>query len=335
MIKTFPFVLSDQSVNSMGFVVLTAGIDLDSFKKNPVMLFNHCEDDICGRWLNVRVEGDKLLAEGEFDEADPEAKDLMGKVERGFLKGCSIGFNISDMSLSVKGFEDIPVATKTVLHEASITPLPSNTNACCIYDAEGKLMNIDQVHAFINLKRNQNSTINKPRQKLALLIATLSLTADSTEDQVITAVNKLSKKANDDAAELVTLKKEKDDLIIERDGLKTQLTTQKDSQVENLVDGAIALSKISKAERETWITLAKADFDSTKKALDSRAAHVAVTSNLNNTNTPVAGDEKFLGMSFIETKKTPEGVSFLERLSRDNKSLFEKKRTNPSQPVTA
>lgn len=40
-IKKKTFVLSDESVNSYGFRVLTDGIALDNFKKNPVMLWNH------------------------------------------------------------------------------------------------------------------------------------------------------------------------------------------------------------------------------------------------------------------------------------------------------
>jgi len=33
------FILSDESVNSYNFKVITDGIDLERFKKNPVMLY--------------------------------------------------------------------------------------------------------------------------------------------------------------------------------------------------------------------------------------------------------------------------------------------------------
>ena len=35
------FLISDESTNSYGFAVLTSGINLERFKKNPVMYYNH------------------------------------------------------------------------------------------------------------------------------------------------------------------------------------------------------------------------------------------------------------------------------------------------------
>ena len=91
----YTFLLSDESTNSYGFKVITAGIDTTQFKRNPVMLFMHDRStQVIGRWENVRTENDKLYADAVFDEADPEAKKIAGKVERGFIKAASIGISV-------------------------------------------------------------------------------------------------------------------------------------------------------------------------------------------------------------------------------------------------
>lgn len=54
----YTFLLSDETINSYGTRVLTAGIRLENFLKNPIMLWNHTrawsdkEDQILpiGRW---------------------------------------------------------------------------------------------------------------------------------------------------------------------------------------------------------------------------------------------------------------------------------------------
>ena len=38
------FILSEESINDRGFRVLTGGINLERFKKNPVMLWMHHRD---------------------------------------------------------------------------------------------------------------------------------------------------------------------------------------------------------------------------------------------------------------------------------------------------
>lgn len=85
--KKHTFLVSDESLNSHGFKVLTAGINTTNFEKNPVMLYMHDRShSVIGRWENLRKEGNKLYADAIFDEEDPEAVKIAGKVERGFIK---------------------------------------------------------------------------------------------------------------------------------------------------------------------------------------------------------------------------------------------------------
>ena len=82
------FILHDESVNSYGFRMLTDGVILDDFKKNPVMFYNHDDREMpIGRWEKIRIEDGKILAEANFDQGDPRAKEIARKVEEGGLLG--------------------------------------------------------------------------------------------------------------------------------------------------------------------------------------------------------------------------------------------------------
>ena len=48
------FLLSDESLNSQGSIIMTDGIRLDRFLANPVMFYNHEQGKgVVGRWENV------------------------------------------------------------------------------------------------------------------------------------------------------------------------------------------------------------------------------------------------------------------------------------------
>ena len=175
MAKTF--ICSDESINSYGFRVLTAGIDLTRFLKNPIGKFNHCDewDDpnysgpIC-KWSDVKKEGGQLIALPVFDIDDPKGKLIANKVDKGFLNAASIGFRIietsEDPKLMLPG-QKYATVTKCMLIEISVVDIPSNENACCLYDENDNrielkdgsdLLKLSAFHKpspnFIDMKKN-------------------------------------------------------------------------------------------------------------------------------------------------------------------------------------
>ena len=89
------FVFNDETQkNSHGFYLLNAGGRFERFNENPVMLHNHDLAQLIGKWLNLQTEGSLLTAEPKFDEGDPDALKIKGKVERGYLRGASPGIII-------------------------------------------------------------------------------------------------------------------------------------------------------------------------------------------------------------------------------------------------
>ena len=136
------FILSDTSkTNSHGFRIAMEGMDTSRFRENPVMLYRHNDDDVIGRWHNLRVDDGRLLADAEFDLDDELAAKVAGKVERGFIKGCSMGICIKDMQETADGW----IATKSELMEASICSIPSDAGAVTLYDIDRRQLTIDEV----------------------------------------------------------------------------------------------------------------------------------------------------------------------------------------------
>ena len=90
--KVYTFCVHDESVNTYGFRMLTSGANLEEFKKNPVVLYNHNDwETPIGRGENVRVEDGRILVDVVFDEEDEKGRTIAGKVERGFLRMASVG----------------------------------------------------------------------------------------------------------------------------------------------------------------------------------------------------------------------------------------------------
>lgn len=261
------FILSDGSVNSHGFRVLTDGIALDGFAKNPAMLFNHNFDNIIGKWESVRRNGDQLLADAIFDENDPEAVRLSKKVEQGMLNGVSIGLNVLEVE---EGPDGVPLITKSVLKEASLTAIPANSNALRLYDKDGHLMTGDRIAVLLN--SHQKPTLPKMKT-LQVLAAALKLSVDSNEEQVAAAVqamvNNNTKLAADLAAEQAKVTE-----------LSAKIKAFEGERVKSLVQGAIDAGKIAAAQKEQYEKLAASDFEVTRSILDGIKPHQSLSSQI-------------------------------------------------------
>lgn len=202
MAKTF--VLNDENVNRYGYRVLTSGIDLTNFLKNPIALFMHQRASWTlpiGKWVNVRKEGSLLLADIEFDQKDEFALKIESKVEQGILNACSMGFDAkATSSEDVLQGQTHETVTKCELLECSIVDLPGNANSVSL---DFHLINQDI--EIIPLIKNSLNISNM--KKLALKF---NLSDTATEDEVLAKVEALETELSNVKAENATLKLDKD-----------------------------------------------------------------------------------------------------------------------------
>ena len=313
------FIFNDDSVlNSYGFRVMTDGIQLDTFKKNPVMLFNHKSwgDKYVGpigRWKEPKKSGSVLSGTSVFDIDDETGKSVARKVDEDFIKGCSMGFQVIETSTDAKYLlpgQAYPTVTKCRLVEVSICDIPSNSECLALYDDQGNMTILNGPEDLVKLSMFQpinpdtQSTDNNMKLSIAILTL-LGLPADATEEQ---AVEKLTALKNSEAQ-----------LKTNNATLTGELKTLRDGKVVTLVDAAIASKKITQEQRETYITLANADFAAAEKALGAMQAPVKPTEVIN------LGGGKGNGAAGDDRSKW----TFEDWRKKDTKGLLKLKADNP------
>lgn len=168
------FIISDESVNSYGYIVKTDGIDTTIFERNPVMLYMHERKTVVGRWENIRKEGNKMLADAVFDESTELGRTVKAQVENGFLRSASIGVDIIE-DMVING---IKTTTKCSLFEVSIVDIPANQNALKLY-RKG------------SCKRLTLETAQKVEDLRSEIITLLGLADDVSDEDIIAEIQTL------------------------------------------------------------------------------------------------------------------------------------------------
>lgn len=288
------FVLNDDSkVNSYGFKVSNEGIDLSRFLANPVMLDQHWNSTsaVIGKWKNIRIEGSKLLADADFDEADETAKKISGKVARGIITGASMGisFDREEMKQQPDGTW---VLTRSELFEASIVAIPSNANALRLYAGEELMPQSAILLCISNLQKTFEHKKSEMK-KIALSIAALAaigFTAQPNEDEVSAL-----------SAAIEGLKAKYDAEKTARETLQKQLETQLDERVKVLVGDAVAAGKITASVKEDFEKMAKADYALAAKVIAGMPTKSSLAGKVGNTEAvSVKTVDDFAALSYQE-----------------------------------
>lgn len=271
MIKKFVF-NDDNVMNSYGFYINTAGIDMTRFTQNPVMLSNHINtnENVVGNWLNIVKLENTIEAEPQFDVATTLGADISGKVERGFLKGCSMGVlpNWDKMEKVANRM----ILMECQLVECSIVPVPSNANSIAIYSADGTLLPEDEVKNLclsVNKKIDPKFKSKKHMKKVILsvpVLMALGLTNQSDEGTDVSVVE----------TTLLAMAKENHDLKTQNKGLLLAAQTIKEAQdaatkntVITAVELAIAQGKIGVDKKETFVNLGLSNHDVLQTTLEA------------------------------------------------------------------
>lgn len=258
-------IISTPSLNSYGSRILTEGIDLEQYKKNPVLLYMHnrCFDGHTmpiGRMENIRVDGDKLIGTPVFDMEDDFAKLVANKWEKGFLKMFSAGVEIietsTDASMLLPG-QTRATITKCRLEEVSVVDIGANNDAVQL-SHEGKLLTLsagtpNEVVPLIETSTKGQSTKGQ------------STKGQSTKYQGQSINNHNLKPTLTMKKETLTLLGLGENATDQEVHDKVLALTNKAKQVEQLelaavtsaVNTAIAEKRISEAQRDHFMKLGK------------------------------------------------------------------------------
>lgn len=253
--------ITNERLNSYGTRVLTAGMDVSQYERNPVLLYMHERGQVIGYVADLQVEGDEVTGELMFDEATELSQRCKKQWEFGSLKMVSAGLEIIELSddkeYLVEG-QTSPTITRSKLIEVSVVDIGANDDAIVLM-RDGKRLEMGKGGASalpkLNQHKNQEKKMNK--EEIAQL---LGLPADASDEAIKAKINEL-KAAADERAELAK----------ENGALKL-------SRIEAAVDGAIAEKKISPDKKAHFIELGKkVGIESLSATFDAMSAQVKLS----------------------------------------------------------
>lgn len=300
------FVLSDETPNSYGIVVRTAGIELGRFQKNPVMLWMHERGEVIGKWNDVRVEGTKLIGTPEFDVEDEDGKGIARKVEKGFVNATSIGLVFSEDDVTF--LNDVLYVNKCELNEVSFVDIPSNHNSVHLYDTTGKELTEGAAKQLkLSFQNNPTNPTKTDMEKVTLIALALAagLTDKATESELQLKIEELKGDAG---------YKTKYEALV----LKQQ--QEQDAKALQLVSAAINDKRLSADKKDGFLKLAKSDFELFESTLSSLPKPLSLAAYAKSGAVDSAEAQK-ASWSFEDWRKNdPKG---LMKLKAENPTRFD------------
>lgn len=292
MSKTKRVRISNESLNSYGTRVLTAGMNVDQYNRNPVLLYMHQRGQVIGCVKDLRVEGDEVTGELVFDEATELSQRCKKQYEFGSLKMVSVGIDILELSedpkLLVQG-QTRPTIAKSKLFEVSLVDIGANDDAI-VLQKDGKRIELGkdggvELPLLHNINNNQK-TKTMDQEKLALQ---LGLPKDADEATIIAKLTKLQA----DNAEAETLRQERD--------------TLRAARIETLVNAAIAEKKIGEDKKQQFLDLGKkVGAEVLKQTFDAMSPQVKLSNLVSGGGASGAGSAEYKKLSDVPTDKLAE-----------------------------
>lgn len=304
MSKTKRVRISNESLNSYGTRVLTAGMNVEQYNRNPVLLYMHERGQVIGYVKDLKVEGDEVTGELMFDEATELSKRCKKQWEFGSLKMVSAGIDILELSEDPKHLvqgQTSPTISKSKLFEVSLVDIGANDDAI-VLQKDGKRIELGKDAAReLPLLHSNNNKNQKPKQmdqeKLALQ---LGLSKDADEATINAKLAKLQA----DGAEAETLRQERD--------------TLRAARIETLVNAAIAEKKIGEDKKQQFLDLGgKIGADELKQTFDAMSPQLKLSNIVSGGGAPAGGHAEYKKLSDVPSDE-------LSKMREQNPAQYKK-----------
>lgn len=246
---THEFIVNTENVNEYGYRILTDGINTEQYMRNPVVLFGHIRGfsepkRVVGRCVELKKQNNQLIAVVEFDKADKFAKEVAGKVERGFIRMASLYADVLETSAEAKLVlqgQTLETVTACKLIEISIVDIGGNDEA----------LKLSKNGQPVQLKKI------KSKQQINMSLKTIALAMGLKEDAESAAIVKAYN----------SLKLAKKEAETKANGLETELKEVKDKEADSLIAKGVELGLIHEDFKETIKGAFGVDFEKEKAKL--------------------------------------------------------------------
>ena len=303
MSKTKRVRISNESLNSYGTRVLTAGMNVEQYNRNPVLLYMHERGLVIGYVKDLKVEGDEVTGELVFDEATELSRRCKKQWEFGSLKMVSAGIDILELSEDPKHLvqgQTSPTISKSKLFEVSLVDIGANDDAI-VLQKDGKRIELGKDAArelpLLHSNNNKNQKKKMDQEKLALQ---LGLPKDADEATINAKLAKLQA----EGAEAETLRQERD--------------TLRAARIETLVNAAIAEKKIGEDKKQQFLDLGKKiGADELKQTFDAMSPQVKLSNIVNGGGAPAGGHAEYKKLSDVPSDE-------LSKMREQNPAQYKK-----------
>jgi hypothetical protein len=233
--------ISNESLNCYGTRIITDGLDIDQYLRNPVLLYMHQRGNVIGYVKDIRKKDGEVTGELEFDKASEDSIRVAKQFEFGSLKMVSAGIDIIELSDSAEFL--VPgqtghTVTKSKLVEVSVVDIGGNDDAL-VLSKDGVRLELtkDGSSPLPLLNTNQTKSESMDLKEIAL---SLGLAAEADESAVKARIATLAK-AETDAKSLLA---EKDKMTL--------------AAITRAVESGITEMRIPADKKEHFISLGKA-----------------------------------------------------------------------------
>lgn len=268
--------LTNDSLNSYGTRVLTDGLDIEQYNRNPVLLWMHYRGQVIGTVTDLRREHGEITGLLNFDEASELSQRCKKQWEFGSLRMVSVGIDIlewsNDPNLAVEG-QTMATITKSKLTEVSVVDIGANDDAIRL-NYQGQQLNLSAGGACplpsLYNQSNQPQSTYPTEMDTKVLALKLGLPEGADETAIYAKIDEI--KAT--STEVETLRAEKE-AVIQR-------------EVEALVDGAVAEKKIELKMRDHFLQLGKSvGADNLRTTFQSMSPREKLSATLNSSGQAV------------------------------------------------
>ena len=174
-----------------GTRVLTAGMNVEQYQRNPVLLYMHERGNVIGYVKDLKVEDGEVTGELMFDEASELSVRCKKQYEFGSLKMVSAGLDIletsEDPELLVQG-QTRPTVTKSKLFEVSLVDVGSNDDAI-VLQKDGKKITLGKDSECPLPMLNNNNQKQMEQKQYALQ---LGLPETATDAEITAKLSELN-----------------------------------------------------------------------------------------------------------------------------------------------
>lgn len=247
--------LTSNAINSYGSRILTEGIDIEQYMRNPVLLWMHERGNVIGRLEDIQKDADGITAEVVFDEVSERSKTAKAQWDAGSLRMVSVGIEVIEVSSAsdvVMPGQTRPTITRSKLFEVSVVDVGANDDALRLTH-DGKVLTLAHgaecdILPLIADRSNHNNNDMALREQL---IEALGLDTAVADSEIV-----------DNVRLLVAYEAQTTEDLVAYEALRR-------ADIERRVDKAISAGSIQAERRADIVEIGMQDVDTLDVLLSS------------------------------------------------------------------